>query len=115
MTLLARRTLATGDKAICLDCRGTGDHGRCRACNGKGAVCPSCHGMRFFHLRKRTDPGYTAGIWDGNAQQDLVRCMTCCEGNQVNEDLEVRAIRAYIARSDAITGPTLVRDAQEGK
>ena len=107
MTPLARRTLATGTKALCESCKGRGRSGgrECAMCSGKGAVCPACCGMRFIRLRKRYHAEWEA---------DVERCQVCCEGNNVNESLEVRAIREYIARSDAVTGPTLVRDAQEG-
>ncbi len=106
LTQLARLTLATGDDALCFDCAGRGRNlGRtCPMCNGKGAVCPACHGMRFLHMRRRHHQPWEA---------DIERCQVCCEGNNVNEALELRAIRDYIARSDAITGPTLVRDAGE--
>lgn len=106
MSPLARRTLATGDAAICTSCAGRGRSGGrdCSMCNGKGAVCPACRGMRFLRLRKKYHQPW---------ESDLTRCAVCCEGNNVNEALEMQAIRAYVARSDAITGPTLVRD--EGK
>lgn len=32
---------------------------------------------------------------------EVTRCPVCCEGNNVNEVSEVKAIRAYIARADA--------------
>ena len=106
MTVIARQTLATGDAAICMSCVGRGMSGgsRCQMCNGKGATCPACSGMRFLRLRRKYHQPW---------ESDVGRCATCCEGNNVNEHLEIRAIRAYVARSDAITGPTLLRD--EGK
>jgi len=105
LTPLARRTLAHGERAICPDCNGVGSYvgrmgmdacpncdpslrgpcmlHRCKRCVGKGAVCPHCGGMRFVR------------------QADLVgnvieRCPSCCEGNNVSEPLEMRAIQRYI-------------------
>jgi hypothetical protein len=101
MSPLARRTLETGDAAICAGCVGRGVSGGrdCALCNGKGAVCPACRGMRFLRLRRKYHQPW---------ESDLARCSVCCEGNNVNEALEMQAIRAYIARSDAVTRPTLV-------
>ena len=86
MTPLAEKTLTSGDRAICMDCRGTGH--RCAVCGGKGAVCPACRGMRF----RRT--AQTVG-------NEVERCTVCCEGNQVNDVLEMQAIRRYIARTQS--------------
>jgi len=89
-----------------MDCAGTGlngGYGHCARCNGKGCVCPSCCGMRFVKLRRR---GMAA--WES----EVVRCPVCTEGNNVNEMSEIRAIRAYIARADALPQP-LIEDGQE--
>ena len=87
---MAADTLRVGDAAICMDCRGAGKsgYGPCDRCNGKGCVCPKCGGMRFVKLRQKGHEPWTT---------EVVRCPTCCEGNNVNEVAEVKAIRAYIA------------------
>jgi RecJ-like exonuclease len=87
-------SLRTGEDALCIDCRGSGrngGYGRCDRCQGKGAVCPACAGLRFVRLHHKG-----AQSWDC----EVTRCSVCMEGNNVNEMREVRAIRAYIARSD---------------
>lgn len=83
-----------GDKALCDDCWGRGRTaaGVCVRCNGKGCVCPHCRGLRFVRQRQRQ---YAA--W----QADVIRCPVCCEGNNVNEMAEIRAIQRYIALADA--------------
>lgn len=99
LTRLATRTLATGEGALCLDCGGDGQGvygGACAMCNGKGAVCPMCRGMRFIRFRPRSRHYYPAISVDGNP--DVRRCPVCCEGNNVNEDLELAAVLAYIQR-----------------
>lgn len=68
----------------------------CEQCNGKGAVCPGCRGMRFIRVPHAV----------GN---NVERCTRCCEGNQVNDVLEMRTILAYIARSQP-TQPTVTPD-----
>lgn len=81
-----------------MDCRGSGKHGGygvCERCNGKGCVCPACGGMRFVRMRQRGQSAWEA---------EVTRCQVCCEGNNVNEMSEARAIRAYIARADALGG-----------
>lgn len=94
VSALARKTLAVGDDAICMDCRGSGKSraGHCARCNGKGCVCPKCAGMRFVRLRRKGDQPW---------ESEVVRCPVCLEGNQVNELAEVKAIHAYIALGDA--------------
>lgn len=107
LTLLARRTLPHGERAICPECNGVGARvgrlgmnacpncdpqqrgpcglHRCKTCQGKGAVCPHCAGMRFVR---------TPSVdWGGNS---IERCPSCCEGNNVSEPLEMRAIQRYI-------------------
>ena len=87
-------TLRTGDDALCISCGGSGrngGYGVCERCNGKGAVCPACQGMRFLRQRRTH-----AQPWE----TEVVRCPVCCEGERVNEVGEIQAIRAYIARSD---------------
>lgn len=93
VTALAHRTLAVGEDAICMDCRGSGKstRGRCARCNGKGCVCPKCGGMRFVRLRRAGDDPWVS---------DLARCVVCCEGNNVNEMAEIKAVQAYIALAD---------------
>lgn len=96
MTPLASQTLVTGDRAICSDCNGRGRKGgregwpfaQCAACRGKGAVCPACRGMRFV---REPIPGAQSD-W----QTHVVRCNRCCEGNQINDVIEMREIRRYI-------------------
>lgn len=102
----AAQSLKTGEAALCLDCAGTG-MGRfdaCAMCQGKGAVCPTCRGMRFIHARrKNATPWATATGPEGHdVQADVTRCPDCCEGNNVNELLELACIKRYIARSDAV-------------
>lgn len=56
--------------------------------------------MRFIHLRKRG----TKTVWSGifaDMQEDITRCADCCEGNNVNELLEIQAIKRYIALAAA--------------
>jgi hypothetical protein len=78
-----------------MDCRGSGRYkGVCARCNGKGAVCPSCNGIRFVKQRPPYEE-YSA---------EVIRCPVCCEGNQVNDVSEVKAIRRYIALSAATEG-----------
>jgi DnaJ-class molecular chaperone len=97
LTTLAIETLVTGDRAICSECMGRGRKGgrdgwpfsKCAACQGKGVVCPSCRGMRFIRQMK---PGAQAE-W----QTEATRCDKCCEGNQVNDIIEMREIQRYIA------------------
>ena len=97
MTTLAQKTLITGDRAICRECMGRGRKGgregwpfaKCAACQGKGVVCPACRGMRFV---RQPQPGAQAE-W----QTEVTRCARCCEGNQVNDVIEMREIQRYIA------------------
>jgi hypothetical protein len=51
--------------------------------------------MRFVRIRQR---GHEP--WSG----EVARCPVCCEGNNVNELSEIKAIHAYIARSDGQEG-----------
>lgn len=100
----AVQSLKTGEAAICLDCAGTGKgrYDLCDACQGKGAVCPTCHGFRFIKVRKQHAAPYV-GIFEIGAENPQVhRCPDCCEGNNVNELLELACIKRYIARSDAV-------------
>lgn len=97
MTNLARETLVTGDRALCPDCNGHGRHGArpgfpfaaCAACRGKGVVCPYCRGMRFIRQ-------YKFGA-QADWQTEATRCDRCCEGNQINDVIELREIHRYIA------------------
>jgi len=126
LSFLARRTLPQGEHAICPGCLGVGSPDgrqamqdcatvkdgfqhcdpsnlgpcsihRCHICRGKGVVCPFCGGMRF--VRRPTRGG-----------NELMRCDKCCEGNNVNEPLEMRAIQHYILhgfpKPDATTDET---------
>ena len=93
---MAMETLRVGDAAICMDCQGVGHSraGVCSRCNGKGCVCPKCRGMRFVRARQRGRQPWEA---------EVIRCPTCCEGNNVNELAEVRAVQAYIALAEKDT------------
>ena len=109
------RELPADDRALCPSCHGTGAYGtrddimacagcaanrtttfageergycashQCRTCIGAGVVCPHCCGMRFVRMSRP-------------AGNEVSRCPTCCEGNNVNETLEMFAIRAWLAR-----------------
>ena len=76
-----------------MDCLGVGhtSFGPCSRCNGKGATCPKCRGMRFVRSRQRGRQPWEA---------EVIRCPTCTEGNNVNELAEIKAIKAYIALAD---------------
>ena len=57
---------------------------QCRSCEGAGAVCPACRGMRFLRLGGgRVGP-----------------CEFCTEGNNFNGDVERGTIRRYMLRYD---------------
>lgn len=98
--------LPADHRCKCPDCGGRGTHAwdgllsqcgfctqmegpcithKCRRCDGSGMVCPRCRGMRF--LRVPAPVG-----------AELVRCDSCCEGNQVNIALERRTILRYLNR-----------------
>lgn len=78
--------------AFCLACQ-TGYEvcplHKCRQCDGAGAVCPTCRGMRFIRDRE-WDPRWGGG--------QAVRCPTCTEGNNINRDREMAAVRKYLLR-----------------
>lgn len=103
---MCRDSLRTGDRAFCQGCygRGTvpGKHGRlrCEQCNGKGAVCPKCHGQRFVIARK---PGREWSDLGELPCSDVIRCPACTEGNNVNEMKEAREIKRYIALSETFS------------
>lgn len=60
----------------------------CTVCRGAGLVCPVCLGFRF--VRRDVPVGHP------DFGREL-RCQACCEGNQVNEVKERRAIARYLA------------------
>jgi hypothetical protein len=74
---------------LCLECRTQGfcPLHRCRICQGSGVVCPRCRGMRFVRMPKQFG-------------SDAQRCTLCCEGNQVNQDKERRAIMDFLRHND---------------
>lgn len=67
------------------DDRGYCDGHRCRTCAGAGVVCPHCSGMRFVRVPRP-------------AGNEVSRCPTCCEGNNVSLSKEMAAIRAWLVR-----------------
>lgn len=77
------------NRAICLDCRGNpAPLWKCRMCESTGNVCPLCRGMRFVRQP----------LGDGSYGDTAIRCVGCCEGNQVNPIKEQAIIAAYMAR-----------------
>ena len=62
----------------------------CLQCGGTGLVCPQCRGMRFVRAHE----------WDAHRSTsvEVIRCPKCCEGNNVNVELELRVIERYMAR-----------------
>jgi hypothetical protein len=63
----------------------------CRRCNGSGVVCPLCRGDRRVR----------AAAWsNARTSVDLLRCPLCCEGNNVNAAIEMRAVQYFLATGD---------------
>lgn len=58
---------------------------RCRMCLGRGVVCPVCRGMRF--VCRPTSNG-----------NEAVRCIHCCEGNNINPQKEIHLIERYLKK-----------------
>ncbi len=95
------------NRAICLDCRGNpAPQWKCRPCDGTGNVCPLCRGMRFVRQP----------LGDGSYGADAVRCVGCCEGNQINIIKERALIVAYMTRfkNSRLNGATAANGATAG-
>lgn len=72
---------------------------KCRQCDGSGAVCPLCRGMRF--VRERAwDARYGGGYIrvSNKVGEPDDRCPKCMEGNNVNRRMETQAINKYLLR-----------------
>ena len=94
---MALLSLATGTHALCMDCRGSGQHGQCDRCNGRGVTCPTCRGMRFVIQRpkRRHDEHMRWGDDSEHSQFGLTACPDC----RTAQD-EAVCIKRYIALSD---------------
>lgn len=108
---LPQTALAQGQpswsRVLCMDCQGKGtrsiaadiadcsaciserNYGNfchehvCHMCDGKGVVCPLCKGMRFGNEESRYGT-------------KLVRCTGCTNGNNIDDQAEMRLIRRYL-------------------
>ncbi len=77
------RLMPADCRAKCNGCAGKG----CPQCEQCGLVCPVCLGMRF--LRRDLPVGHADF-------GKVVRCASCCEGNNVNPRLEMEVIVNYL-------------------
>lgn len=101
----AEMALAIGHCVACMNPNAAKACGRhaCHICDGSGAVCPACRGARFV----RRDVPYGHPDF-GQA----LRCETCCEGNQVSQTKERRAIERYLVGYVPDTRTPAERDAE---